>query len=455
MSSQTDKLPPLPINTPFDVKGEKPTSVWNQWFIRLKAKVDVINASLVNLLGTSTSGILATNGSGSWFSRTLTAISSARIVITNGNGAAGNPTIDLAASGVTAATYGNSTNVAQFTTDIYGRIISAANVAISFPSNFVTSVGLAAPSFLTVSGSPVTSSGTLTLSLANQAQNQIFASPSGVSGTPSFRAMALLDLPSGVGQLAATQTWTGANTYSDGLQINGINANGGHLVLSLNGTGYNAILRNDNNNFYVLLSGSSGGSYNSLRPLIINTSTGALGIDGTGAGTSFGGQVTVSTNGSANSIRIIDGGASGANLLLVGNGTTTPNKTIRSQAGTLQVINSAYTAAILELTDAGTLSTIGTITNNIGTVAAYSNIVPSSLTVGASPWVYQNTNAYGVFVYFSGLTLAGTSLQISKDNGTYFTVGDNTSISVYLPPGFYFKLTYTTPPTASPTLVPM
>lgn len=65
----------------------------------------------------------------------------------------------------------------------------------------VTSVGLSLPSELTVSGSPVTTSGTLTAVWANQNANLIFAGPStGVPAIPTFRGLIAADLPlSGVG----------------------------------------------------------------------------------------------------------------------------------------------------------------------------------------------------------------------------------------------------------------
>ena len=97
MTVQSDKLPPVPINTPFDFKGEKPSSIWNQWFIRLKAKVDAINVSLVNLLGTNAAGFLSTDGNGNWFARTLTA--GTNITITEGTGAGGNPVISASGGG--------------------------------------------------------------------------------------------------------------------------------------------------------------------------------------------------------------------------------------------------------------------------------------------------------------------------------------------------------------------
>lgn len=60
----------------------------------------------------------------------------------------------------------------------------------------VTSVAASVPSFLSLSGSPITTSGTLAITLASQAQNLMFASPNGSSGIPTFRALVAADLPS-------------------------------------------------------------------------------------------------------------------------------------------------------------------------------------------------------------------------------------------------------------------
>lgn len=60
----------------------------------------------------------------------------------------------------------------------------------------VTSVGLSLPDVLTVSGSPVTSSGTLSASLANQNANLVFAGPgSGSAAAPTFRSLVAADIP--------------------------------------------------------------------------------------------------------------------------------------------------------------------------------------------------------------------------------------------------------------------
>lgn len=60
----------------------------------------------------------------------------------------------------------------------------------------VTSVGLSLPNIFTVSGSPVTTTGTLTAALANQNANIVFAGPSsGAAAGPSFRSLVADDIP--------------------------------------------------------------------------------------------------------------------------------------------------------------------------------------------------------------------------------------------------------------------
>lgn len=75
-----------------------------------------------------------------------------------------------------------------------------ALVAADLPAGTgtVTSVALTAPSsILSVSGSPVTTSGTLALSLATQTANTVWAGPtSGGAATPTFRALVASDIPS-------------------------------------------------------------------------------------------------------------------------------------------------------------------------------------------------------------------------------------------------------------------
>jgi hypothetical protein len=71
-----------------------------------------------------------------------------------------------------------------------GGIISAANTGT------VTSVGLSMPGEFSVSGSPVTGSGTITVSKAVESKNKVYSGPvSGVDAVPAFRAIDPADLP--------------------------------------------------------------------------------------------------------------------------------------------------------------------------------------------------------------------------------------------------------------------
>jgi hypothetical protein len=106
----------------------------------------------------------------------------------------------------------------------------------------VTSVGLALPNIFTVTNSPVTTTGTLTGTLASQTANLVFASPNGSTGAPTFRALVGADMPDlstfGTGILGVVHGGTGratltANTY---LMGNGTSAVASSALLTDNGT---------------------------------------------------------------------------------------------------------------------------------------------------------------------------------------------------------------------------
>ena len=73
---------------------------------------------------------------------------------------------------------------------------SITYTGVSGSPSAVTSVGATVPAFMTISGSPITSSGTLAFGLANESANTIFAGPTtGSAAAPSFRSIVLADLP--------------------------------------------------------------------------------------------------------------------------------------------------------------------------------------------------------------------------------------------------------------------
>lgn len=88
---------------------------------------------------------------------------------------------------------GNGTNGFVLITDGSGNTSWANNAS----GGTVTNVALALPSsILTVSGSPVTTTGTLTGTLATQSANLVWAGPTtGSAATPTFRSLVGADLP--------------------------------------------------------------------------------------------------------------------------------------------------------------------------------------------------------------------------------------------------------------------
>lgn len=101
----------------------------------------------------------------------------------------------------------------------------------------VTSVGLSAPAELTVSGSPVTTSGTLGLSWASQTANSFFLGPaSGAAAAPGFRAMVLADIPAGLRRGNGSLLQMSAGTPAHG-QMAGYDANLNLVGVATTGSG--------------------------------------------------------------------------------------------------------------------------------------------------------------------------------------------------------------------------
>ena len=100
-------------------------------------------------------------------------------------------------------------------TPTFRSLTSADIPALPYGTGTVTSVGLSLPGIFTVTGSPVTSSGTLTATLATETANYVFAGPtSGAAAAPSFRALVSTDIPALSYQSVAAPTTVTTATYS-------------------------------------------------------------------------------------------------------------------------------------------------------------------------------------------------------------------------------------------------
>jgi Chaperone of endosialidase len=152
------------------------------------------------------------------------------------------------------------------------------------------------------------------------------------------------------------------------------------------------------------------------------------------------GALTINTSGSTSSLFVLDTGAAGANVRLTGNGAVTPTKYIRSLNGTLQIVNSQYSAVIMQVDDTGNITNYGSMYPNSGTfnvvgaVTASGNIATTgaiSATAGGavsdpygriSTTLPADSNNYGYF----GMTKAGIigwSMGIDSASSLFFGFG--------------------------------
>jgi hypothetical protein len=159
--------------------------------------------------------ISATGTGGSGLSSVgVNPVSTSRLVVTNTPLVTnGNMTIDLANSGVTQGTYNNPT----LTVDNYGRIVSAANGNIA---GTVTSVGLITTlgSGIQISGGPITGAGNITVT--NTGVTRINPGPgilvSGGTGDVTISAAGLGGTVTSVGVSSSQLVVTGSPVVSSG-----------------------------------------------------------------------------------------------------------------------------------------------------------------------------------------------------------------------------------------------
>ena len=112
-------------------------------------------------------------------------------------GAGGSATSIRAIAGPGAFTTLGTTQTVTGNKTFSGNVTFTGGVSGVGGSGTVTSVALSLPDIFTVSGSPVTATGTLTGALATQTPNSVFAGPSTGSTAiaPTFRALVSADIP--------------------------------------------------------------------------------------------------------------------------------------------------------------------------------------------------------------------------------------------------------------------
>lgn len=203
----------------------------------------------------------------------------------------------------------------------------------------VTSVGLALPNIFTVSGSPVTTAGSLTASLASQTQNLIFASPDGTSGQPTFRALLNADLPT-------------VSIAKGGLGLTTVATN--NQIIASNGTSYEG--RTISVGTGLTLTQGTGSVAFALDLASINI-------------TSLGGVLTTPQGGTGISTAPANG------ELLIGNGTVWQKATLTAGSG-ISIVNGAGSITIsTSLAGVGSLNGLtGVLAIGVGTTGTDVNV---------------------------------------------------------------------------------
>lgn len=180
------------------------------------APSSLANAELAYAEGNGTLYVGVGTGGAGGSATTIQAIAGPGYVVTLAGGTtqtisrattfSGSVSLGSSATATTPATNDDSTAVATT------AWVKAQNYGSSSATGTVTSVGLSLPNIFSVSGSPVTSSGTLTGSLAAQNANKVLAGPgSGADASPTFRALVATDIPDLSGTYLTTSS--ASSTY--------------------------------------------------------------------------------------------------------------------------------------------------------------------------------------------------------------------------------------------------
>jgi len=312
----------------------------------------------------------------------------------------------------------------------------------------VTSVALTMPNIFSVTGSPITASGTLAASLATQSANAVFAGPTtGAAAAPTFRALVAADIPdlSGVYQpLASALTAFGELANASGVLTNNGSGALSYTATSFGGdsSSYNGqLVKFANSNGSILASTEikiyqypSGTNYLNLSPSQIRWFRGASDYcaiipSEAGSACTFyfptnpgphtlaleDGNITGTAGGLSSTLAVTSGGTGQTSYtdgqLLIGNTTdnTLAKATLTAGSG-ISITNGHGTITIAS-------------TNSGGTVTSVAATVPSFLSVSGSPITGAGTLA---------ITLSGTALPVANGGTgiTSFGTGIATALGV-------------------------
>lgn len=313
-------------------------------------------------------------------------------------------------------------------------------------SGTVTSVGLLdSTGFFNVTGSPVTTSGTLTLaSFKSQAQNAVFIGPvSGGAGAPTFRVLQSADIPT----LPYISTTLGATATSGGFTVSGNTLSASQSSATVNGwlsstdwTTFNG--KQAAGSYISALTGdiTATGPGSAVATLAtVNSSPGTTAIS------------TVTTNAKGLVTSNTAASTTGSGSVVLGTSPTLSNPVV----GTQSQFNGTTLAASTSYVDTAVANAVAGINPAVAVQAA------TTVAANTSGFTYNN-GVSGVGATFTGttntaividgftFTAIGQRLLVKNDtqspsgafNGIYYVTQVQTSL---LPPILTRALDYDTP----------
>jgi len=337
------------------------------------------------------------------------------------NGGTGVDTIG--ASGTIA--YSNGTTIAYTASGSDGNILTlvAGVPTWSAVTGTVSSVGLSLPSIFDVTGSPVTSSGTLAADFIIQTINHVFAAPFNTDGVPTFRLLTEADLPiisltTGVsGILDETLGGTGTNAYTLGdllyasgttdLSKRNIGLSGQLLTVAGGVPTWVTLTAVNGNN---ITAGSGTLTLSTFSLSVGGNSTINGSFSGTSSGTNTGDQ-TITLTGD------VTGSGTGSFATAIGAGKVTNVMLVNSTVtiGSTSVTLGSTVTTFVGLTSVASTTFVGALTGNASTATALQ-----------TPRTINGTSFDGtanITVTAAAGTLTGTTLNATVVSSSLTSVG--------------------------------